>query len=970
MEKMNSRDGVNYNLMNLKSNTLLIDFEFASSNDKFRFVISGKRNSKNFENVGTLTKKQYKFIDGKWVLGEYTAEEILELSYDNFKRTIIIPQGKFMEFLQLGDTERTKMLKEIFNLNKFDLSHKIGSLDKENNSQIDNLTGRLEQFKETNTEEIEKQKELLQAIENEKKTIAISFDKKNKEFKELENIKVLFENLKTAKENYDKLNSQKELFANKDKQIKAYELCLSNFKPLVDNIETSINKEKELSKNIKTQKTELENITKLIKENTQLFSQTEKEFKNIETYKQQVDEIGKIITTNKQKSNLTEVEKLIIITTANNKKQESDKTELEKKITNLKIEIKELEKNQADISELSKIKEWFVKKDSFDNETKTLNKNLTIKKQEFTKFNNRKESIIPSQKQEKLNIDFSKNISEIIELLSSKIVEFEKKLDQAKAKRDELIIKQELKKFSANLKSGKACPVCGSTEHPNPINIEEIDSEILKLKTQTENGEKYIANLRNYISDFKILESEINSANKNIKELDNQLKEKETELNTFIKSFNWKNYTINDKQRVISDFNNTEKTNKIIKQKRESIELELNKLATLTDDISKNKDEINKLELSKNEFNVQINTLLQQVKIIDLKLFENKSVSELTSEQNKISLKIKNIEENYNTLDKIIENLKLKEAKTASTVSGLTKQLEDIKTEISKINSQIDSKLKQYKYDNIKDVEAVLKQQLNIEKEKQNIKDFELHLNSVETTFNNIKKQTKDKSFDENIYQKIKTEILELSAKIEEINKKIGAYKNTIQKLSSGLKQKKESENQLKIKELRKHDIKVLTSLFHKQGFVQYVSTVYLQQLIDYANMRFHKLTKQSLSLVLGKNNNFDVIDYLNDGKRRSVKTLSGGQTFQASLSLALALAGSVQKLNKSDQNFFFLDEGFGTQDDESLRLVFEAIKSLRKENRIVGIISHVDELQEEITTNLRIVNDDKKGSLIYRSWE
>ena len=145
---------------------------------------------------------------------------------------------------------------------------------------------------------------------------------------------------------------------------------------------------------------------------------------------------------------------------------------------------------------------------------------------------------------------------------------------------------------------------------------------------------------------------------------------------------------------------------------------------------------------------------------------------------------------------------------------------------------------------------------------------------------------------------------------------------------------------------------------------------MYLQQLIDYANLRFHKLTKQSLSLVLGKNNNFDVIDYLNDGKRRSVKTLSGGQTFQASLSLALALAGSVQKLNKSDQNFFFLDEGFGTQDEESLRLVFDAIKSLRKENRIVGIISHVDDLQDEITTNLRIVNDDKKGSLIYRSWE
>ena len=193
MEKMNSRDGINYNLMNLKSNTLLIDFEFTSSkNEKYRFVVSGKRNSKKFEDVGTLTKKQYKFTDGKWVLGEYTAEEILELSYDNFKRTIIIPQGKFMDFLQLGDKDRTNMLKEIFNLEKFDLSYKIGSLDKENNSQIDNLTGQLEQFKETNEEEIEKNNQLLKEANKDKEKQSKLFDKKNKEFKELENIKVLW----------------------------------------------------------------------------------------------------------------------------------------------------------------------------------------------------------------------------------------------------------------------------------------------------------------------------------------------------------------------------------------------------------------------------------------------------------------------------------------------------------------------------------------------------------------------------------------------------------------------------------------------------------------------------------------------------------------------------------------------------------------------------------------------------------
>jgi exonuclease SbcC len=64
------------------------------------------------------------------------------------------------------------------------------------------------------------------------------------------------------------------------------------------------------------------------------------------------------------------------------------------------------------------------------------------------------------------------------------------------------------------------------------------------------------------------------------------------------------------------------------------------------------------------------------------------------------------------------------------------------------------------------------------------------------------------------------------------------------------------------------------------------------------------------------------------------------------------------------------LDEGFGSLDKESLDVVFETLKSLRKENRIVGVISHVEEMQQEIDTHLRIVNDEEIGSRVCRSWE
>ena len=85
---------------------------------------------------------------------------------------------------------------------------------------------------------------------------------------------------------------------------------------------------------------------------------------------------------------------------------------------------------------------------------------------------------------------------------------------------------------------------------------------------------------------------------------------------------------------------------------------------------------------------------------------------------------------------------------------------------------------------------------------------------------------------------------------------------------------------------------------------------------------------------------------------------------------MALALAENVKALNQSEQSFFFLDEGFGSLDKESLRVVFDTLKSLRKESRIVGIISHVEEMQHEIDVYLAVTRDRELGSQIRTSWE
>ena len=119
-ERLSSGDSRNYNMLNLKSDRMYIEFDFYNYNNQhYRAVRELKRNSKKFDTVSIPSNHVifYKIEnDVITPLENIDAEQLIGMSYDNFKRTIIIPQGQFKEFLELKPTARTEMLKEIFNL--------------------------------------------------------------------------------------------------------------------------------------------------------------------------------------------------------------------------------------------------------------------------------------------------------------------------------------------------------------------------------------------------------------------------------------------------------------------------------------------------------------------------------------------------------------------------------------------------------------------------------------------------------------------------------------------------------------------------------------------------------------------------------------------------------------------------------------------------------------------------------------
>jgi exonuclease SbcC len=148
----------------------------------------------------------------------------------------------------------------------------------------------------------------------------------------------------------------------------------------------------------------------------------------------------------------------------------------------------------------------------------------------------------------------------------------------------------------------------------------------------------------------------------------------------------------------------------------------------------------------------------------------------------------------------------------------------------------------------------------------------------------------------------------------------------------------------------------------------------YFDRIIARANTRFMLMSGGQYELVRKEDAenkksqsglDLDVIDHYN-GTKRSVRSLSGGESFKASLSLALGMSDEIQASSGGIRpDTMFVDEGFGSLDGESLDQAMKALMQLSEGNKLVGIISHVDELKQRIDKQVVITKEKTGGSKI-----
>lgn len=856
-----------------------------------------------------------------------------------------LKQQKHIAELTLPDGKIITNLKEISNM----LVDEILGVDKENFNKLLMLPqGR---FQKLLTEKGEEQVNTFRKIFG----TTIYEQIANRLFEEKQNLKreydlKVYQNDKKINDCFFKIEDGKDLnFSDK-------------FKIAQDKNERMKKELEEIGEEIKKKDLKLKEIEVSIN-NVKIYFEKEKEKKDL---KQKKDDLTLKISSkeefNKKKEILNNIENLKAYYIFWQEK-ETQKKQKENVLNNLEKD----QKNQQD--KMQKILEEFKNVEIFENK-------LSIVLDKQNKFN-----VILN------NFELLQNIKTKINLLNKEVLNLEKDKEQLekKIKLKELYLKIEEKKelneeikifvkekkeqdllekeienlkqkylngckdfyeqnaylLAKQLKKGEKCPVCGSIDHPNPkvrVSSSVVDKNVLQ-------------NLRETILK---MEKKLNSVLVQIKTINRSLEQKKLnfekeEILNFLKS------SLKEQFELENSFKIQKKgLNLNLDEKYEEELLNLNML------VEKKNANIFELKKQMKEFLEKIPKELHEE--VALKKYETKLLNlkkELEKKINTITKQKEDEEKVLSNIDFKLENLKVSflelEKEEQEKKADFFNRLKETKNSFDEFKEYYDSFHLIKKY--VEDFEKILKEveEINIK-----IKTIEKDLASFKVL--NLEELEEKK-------KEITLNLDELKTKEKALIEDVAVKKNCLKEIELNLEDIKKLEEDYKVAKILSE---VAKGSKKRVSFEKYVLTACLNEVLVFANEWFKKATANRYffyNLDFQDCLNFNVFDTYS-GKIRHVSTLSGGETFAASLALCLGLCGRVCSLKGGIQlDTMLIDEGFGTLDSSYLDSVVSCLVNLKKAGRQIGIISHIPELKNRIKSQIIIKKSKEGGSKVLLKW-
>ena len=944
--KIERVSGKQIDLINLQSNKAVIDFEFEVSGKAYRVVVNLTRTSSGHSTKKLFYQKQegqYRAMEEK-----ISGEQLTGLSYDNFCRVVIIPQGKFQDFLTLTSGERTKMLKEIFpSLKKYDLSNTLRTMREETEGMQKEKMGQLNSYSEYTIEALNERKEQYAVVEQQYKDLEIF-------------IKNLKEDLDSRKTLFDAFKKQEELSQNFNR-LKLNEENISALKDRLDQY-------RKTNRVFGSLLTKYDDLLLRKKRTSDLLSELSLQVADLEKKKQSLEEELAALQKENEQTPLQQQE-------ADNLKTLADLRELESTMaildTKMKDEQKRLENGKACVA-AEENKKQNKEKEIADKESRLLNAEEFRSVRDWFAKNQRLNEDLARLRKENQDLCKKKNdcLSPFGDIspdnpeagLQQRLQDTEEQISKAENLLSDYNVKQALCQYSKALSSNEPCPLCGSLSHPHPAELADVDehlkqikSTIRDLKARKETLEKAVASLDFYSKQIQSKQEQINSLQQDIE--------------THKRQFVWANYLGKSSLEI------TQMENEDIKLQNELKELR-SALAAIDRNIRKYSEALKQIE----------NSVEQSRNALTKHQGRKEELGKNLSEEFVLQYAQVDVNQLNEQRQKLLAVLEKRNAVLAERNAVLSKQnavlfqragernsckqnLETIIGETDKCESEIERQIACGGFQSLESVRQILSSSFDEDDAQTQIDNFNRQMIEFSSQLAALSEQTSGK--DRPVEEDIKSDEQTLSQKEKEFKSCIankGGIEKEINLFETKLSQKTELEKEMKKAEARLDALNKLSQMFKGDKFIQFISTVYLEQLCAKANERLQIITNNKFAIRYWEEN-FEVIDNLNSGKTRSLKTLSGGQIFQASLCMALALVDTIRLNSDTREDFFFLDEGFGTQDNESIELIFKSLVSLRQENKIVGLISHSEILKEKISYNIAVRLDQNEGSLIENNY-
>ena len=971
-ERLGNQGGYKYDLMNLRSGQLYIDFQFEAGPQRkiYRFTVQAKRQRKNFNEVSSPTRKAYVWSNGSWEpLQAKTAEPVLGLSYQHFRRTIIIPQGKFQEFLQLGPTARTEMLQDLFNLHRFDLSGNVRALEQETNNQLHQLEGQLEGYRGVSEEQLIGAWEALHTEQLDASQLRLHFKQQDDRYQQLRELKQTHERYQDALQQFQQLEDQKPAYDQLSETLRQVRQCRTNF-------QERIQRSNRLEQTIDQHRSALSQAQQTLQQLQDQYEQDQRRLQDLQqrftdqaTLQQYINDLRAIMAVQEATQQLnTEHQKL---KEAKKELKQAQQAFLNRQEQWQKVrdQLREQQGQVGDLSTLSAVQGWHVQHRSHLTNRDQAKQEKDQKQKEINRLKAQRRELIIQYQLDQLDSAYPDyEVRDLKPALEAFRDHYQTQQEHLEEEITQIRARQALEAHAEHLESGQPCPVCGSHEHPHPLQPGDASAQVKEKQQEKARLKQWQTTINQALEKLEGLKQEYRKACEEYQRQEDLLTGAQQQLDEHQQAFVWEGYRNMDEAQVNEALKRAQQQQQYVQELDEQRNNEEQALEQARRQQEEADQRVQTLQQDVNRFQERITSNQEQIRRLAYPAYAEIAYDKLR-EQEQTWLA------DYDRMASLSQSLGQQEP-------GITQQqqhcqsvqatLDEQQRQWRAVREELDHLLGQSEFDSLGAVQRLLDdyQDVDLSAREDELSQFQQQYNAQHDTLKELEQQLENTgSYDPQAFEEATNAREQAAQRLKTAQEQLAIRRETIQRHQGQLASKQQLEAEQQMLQNRANNLKTLDSLFRGKGFVRYISLIFMEELCEAANERFRKLTNNQLQLEVTDEAGLQIRDLLNDGRPRHVKTLSGGQTFQVSLSLALALAERIQQLTQSAQNFFFLDEGFGSLDRNALSLVFDTLNKLRKENRIVGIISHVEELKEGLETSLSVENDHERGSLIHYNY-